>query len=404
MFELIGSRLMSIVGMVAIVGLCLILSSNRGRIKWSTVIWGLGLQILFGLLILKTDPDTIFSVSQSLFDGIYKYADKGAGFLFGSLAENQDFVILSMGSVIIFVSCLMAVLNYARILPAIVYGLARLMQRTLKTSGAETLGSALFILMGIEGLSGLRDQLAKMTRSELFTIMTCFMATIAGSVMAVYVSVFGANAGHILAASVMSAPAALALSKILEPETLTPETIGNVPWEVLVPEDNGLFEAATNGAVDGLKLAAVIGAILLAFVSLISMLDAILGLAGTSFTGVGGYVFAPAAFLMGIPYEDCINAGKLLALKTVFNEWLAYSSMKDMALAGEIGARSQMILTYALCSFANFGSLGILIGGLSSLAPMRREEVASMGLKAMLGGLLAGFLTAAVAGALVSGS
>lgn len=403
MIEHAQSRLMSLAGIAVIIGVCALLSSDRRKIKWSTVLWGFGLQILFGLLILKTDPDRIFATAQDLFDGIYKYADKGSGFLFGSLAQNQDFVLLSMGSVIIFVSCLMATLNYARILPAIVYGLARLMQKTLKTSGAETLGAALFVLMGIEGLSGLKDQLERMTKSELFTIMTCFMATIAGSVMAVYVSVFGAKAGHILAASVMSAPAALALSKIMEPETLAPETMGHVPWDALVPDNSGLFEAATRGAVDGLKLAAVIGAILLAFVSLISMLDAILGLAGTSFAAVGGRLFAPVAFLMGIPYEDCLNAGRLLALKTVFNEWLAYSAMKDMAQAGELGARSQMILTYALCSFANFGSLGILIGGISSLAPGRRDEVAGMGLKAMLGGLLAGFLTAAIAGVLVSG-
>lgn len=395
-------RLTSVVGVIAIVALCALLSSDRKKIKWATVCWGFALQIIFGLLILKTYPEAIFNGAQEFFNGIYKYADKGSGFLFGSLAQNEDFMILGLGSVIIFVSCLMATLSFLRIIPAIVYGLARLMQKTLKTSGAETLGAALFILMGIEGLSGLKDHLSRMTRSELFTIMTCFMATIAGSVMAVYVTIFGASPGHILAASIMSAPAAIALSKIMEPETLNPETMGSVPWSALIPEEKGLFESATQGAIDGLKLAAVIGAILLAFVSLLSMLDAMLGVFGTSFSGIGGYIFAPVAFLLGIPYEDCLNAGKLLALKTVFNEWLAYSQMKDMAAAGEIGERTRMILTYALCSFANFGSLGILIGGLSSLAPSRKQEVTSMGLKALLGGLLAGFLTASIAGVLVS--
>ncbi len=400
MVAVMPPRLMSVIGVGAIVGLCFILSRDRGRINWNLVLWGLGLQFLFGVLILKTYPEQIFSAAQAFFNGVYSFADKGAGFLFGSLAERKDFVILSMGSVIIFVSSLMAVLNLLRIIPAIMYGLARLMQRTMKTSGAETLAAAMFVLMGIEAVTGLKNVIGRMTRSELFSVMTCFMATIAGSVMAVYVGVFGANAAYIMAASIMSAPAALALSKVMVPEEVTPETAGRVDWNLLIPKEHGIVEAAANGAVDGLRLAATIAAILLAFVSMIHMLDALLGLFGTSFGALGGYVFAPVAYLLGIPWEDCLKAGNLLALKTVFNEWLVYSSMKGMIAAHELSPRAVMILTYALCSFANFGSLAILIGGISALAPDRREEVISMGLRALLTGLLAGFMTAAVAGAL----
>lgn len=394
-------RLISAAGIAAIICFCYLLSRDRRRISWPLVLWGLGLQFIFGLLILKTYPDRVFAGAQALFEGINFFAGKGAAFLFGSLANNQDFVILSMGSVIIFVSSLMAVLNYARILPALIYGLARIMQRTMKTSGAETLAAAIFILMGIEGVTSLRTVIGRMTRSELFTVMTCFMSTIAGSVMAVYVGVFGAKAGHILAASVMSAPAALALSKMMVPETESPETAGRVEWTVLLPKERGFVESAANGAVDGLKLAVTIGAILLAFVSLIHLLDAILGLVGTSFAHLGGYLFAPVAYLLGVPWSDCMNAGHLLALKTAFNEWLAYSQMKEMVAAGQLSPRAVMILTYALCSFANFGSLAILIGGLSALAPERKEEVVRMGLRSLLTGLLAGFSTAAVAGVLL---
>lgn len=393
-------RIMSLAGIVLIVLFCFLISSDRRRVNWITVSWGLALQFLFGILILKTYPDHVFAAANAVFSGISSFSGQGAKFLFGSLAENKDFVILGMGSVIIFVSAMMAVLNVARVLPVIIYALARLMQWTMRTSGAETLAAAIFILMGIEGVTGLKTVIDRLTRSELFSVMTCFMATIAGSVMAVYVGVFGASAGNIMAASIMSAPAALALSKIMIPETATPETAGRVEWAILIPKDRGFIQAAANGALDGLRLAATIAAILLAFVSIIHMLNALLGVFGTSFGTVGGYVFAPVAFVLGIPWDDCMRAGHLLALKTVFNEWLAYSRMQEMVTAGQLAPRSVMILTYAMCSFANFGSLAILIGGISALAPERKEEVISMGLRALLGGLLAGFLTAAVAGSL----
>lgn len=393
-------RIMSIVAVAVIVGTCVLFSTNRRKISWTLVFWGLGLQYLLGLLILKTYPEHIFAVAQSIFQVIQEFSDQGARFLFGSLVERKDFVLLSMASVIVFVSSLMAILNYLRIIPAVMYCLAKAMQWTMRTSGAETLAAAMQILMGIEAVTGLKAVIGSMTRSELFTVMTCFLANIAGSVMAVYVGVFGASAGHILAASVMSAPAAMALSKIMIPETATPETAGRIEWKLLLPEDRGIVDAAANGALDGLKLAASIGAVLLAFVSIIHMLNSFSEVTGTSLLDIAGYVFTPIAYLLGIPTEDCFKAGSLLAVKTIFNEWIAYGRMQEMVAAKELSPRAVMILTYALCNFANFGSLAILIGGISGLAPGRRQEASNMGMKALLAGLLSGFMTASIAGTL----
>jgi len=274
------------------------------------------------------------------------------------------------------------------------------MQRTMRTSGAETLSAVMQVFMGIEAVTGLKPVIGRMTTSELFTVMTCFMANLAGSVMAVYVGIYGANPGYILAASVMSAPAALALSKIMIPETGAPETGDKIEWKVLLPADHGIVEAAASGAMDGLKLAVGIAAILLAFVSIIHMMNAFLGIFGTSFEALGGYIFAPVAYVLGVPWEECQKAGNLLAVKTVFNEWLAYSRMKEMIAANELSPRAAMVLTYALCNFANFGSMAILIGGLSALAPERREEIVGMALRSLFCGLLSGFSTAAIAGTL----
>ena len=384
-----------------ILGLSYALSSNRKAILWKQISWGIFLQFIFGVIVLKTYPDRTFQVAQYVFEGINVYASTGARFLFGELAGNSNFTILSMGSVIIFVSSIMGVLNYLKVLPATMYLFARLMQKTMRTSGAETMAAAMFVMMGVEVTTALKNVLGRLTKSELFAVMTCFMSTIAGSVMAVYVGVFGAKAGHILTASIMNAPAGLAIAKMLMPETSEPETRGAWSWKNVASKDNSLIESAANGAIDGLKLTGAIAAVLLAFVSSISLINGGLSYVGTSFENLGGYLFTPVAFLLGIPWEDCSRAGALLAVKTFFNEWIAYGQLKLMVSDGVISTRSSMILTYALCSFANFGSLGILIGGLSALAPERRSEIANLGLKSLLAGLLAGFMTAAMAGLLV---
>lgn len=394
-------RFNSLTGILCIIVLCVLLSSYRKRINWILVGWGVGLQFIFGAIILKSHPEMFFAQARAFFEGINYFAGAGSRFLFGSLADQKDLTILSMGSVIIFVSSMMGLLNYLKILPLITVGLARVMRRVMKTSGAETLAAAMFVFMGIEAVSGLKNFLEKMTRSELFSLMTCFMATIAGSVMAVYVGVFGANPGFILAASFMNAPAALVVSKMLIPELDVPQTGGDVKLADLPSQDNGLIESLSNGALDGLKLTLSVAAILLAFVSVIHLSNWALGIFGASFDKIGAILFAPVAFMVGVPWSDCMSAGRLLATKTVFNEWIAYSQLQSMVSEGTLQPRSIMIMTFALCSFANFGSLGILIGGVSALAPSRAREVSSLGLKALLAGLMAGLLTTCVAGLLL---
>jgi len=391
-------RPMSLVGIGAILVVAYFLSEERDKISWRLVFMGLFLEVALGVLILKAYPDQVFAAAQALFQGIQKFSDHGARFLFGSLADRSDFVILRMAAVIIFVSSIMAVLNYLRVIPLVMFGFARIMQKTLRTSGAETLSAAMQIIMGIEAMTALKTVLPRMTRSELFTVMSCFMGTMAGSVMAVYVGVFGANAGFILAASVMSAPGAIVISKMIAPETGTPGTAGSMDWRMILPEERGVVEAAANGAIDGLRLCAFIGAILLAFVSIINLVDAALSTVGLSFKTIGGVLLSPVAFLLGIPWDDCFKAGHLLTVKFVFNEWLSYAAMQQMVQHGELQPRTVMILTYAMCNFANFGSMAILIGGVSALAPGRRQEVSLLAFRALLTGLLSGLMTAALAG------
>jgi len=231
--------------------------------------------------------------------------------------------------------------------------------------------------------------------------MTAFMSTIAGTVMVIYVGVFGADAGHMLAASIMSAPAAILVSKILVPEIGEPKTGAKIDWTEMKPEESNVIEAAANGAADGMKLALTIVAMLLAFVALIGMLDFFLGKVGTSFRELSSYVFAPVAWLAGVPWKDCLEVGRLLGIKVIFNEFISYQEMQQMAQTGALSPRSLTIATYALCSFANFGSLAILIGGIGGLAEERKSEVANLGMRALMGGFLAGLMTATVAGILV---
>ncbi len=394
-------RFNSLLGILCILLCAVVVSANRKRINWILVAWGVALQFIFGVLILKTYPEFFFAKSGAFFEGVTYFASMGSRFLFGSLTDQKDLTILTMGAAIIFVSSMMGLLNYLKILPLITVALARVMRRAMKTSGAETLAATMFIFMGIEAVSALKNFLERLTRSELLSIMTCFLATISGSVMAVYVGVFGANPGYILAGSFMNAPIALAISKMLEPETEVPQTGASVRVKELSSSDHGLVEAIANGALDGLKLTLSIAAILLAFVSVIHLSNWLLGIIGTSFDQIGSVIFAPVAFLIGVPWGDCMEAGRLLAIKTIFNEWIAYSQLQSLVTQGTIHPRSEMILTFALCSFANFGSLGILIGGISALAPDRKKDVSDLSPKALLAGVMSSLMTACVAGILI---
>ena len=397
-------RLISLAGLVIFLLIAWALSEERKRIDWRLVAWGLALQVVFALIILKTAPGRLlFEAARIVMTRILDFTEYGASFIFGTLSSDFStgaIIAFKVLPTIIFVSSLMGVLYYLRIIQTVVGAISRVMSRTMKASGAETFMAASFVFMGIEAVTAAGDYIRRMTRSELFTLMACFMSTIAGSVMAAYVS-FGASAGHLLAASVMSAPAAIVISKLMVPETGKPLTGGGSAVEPFRSDDVNVIEAAANGAYQGMRLAATIGAMLLAFVALIGMLDYMLGFVGTSFEGVSSYVMSPVAFIMGVPWQDSMEVGKLLGIKVVFNEFISYGRLASLVESGTLGERSVVIATYALCSFANFGSIAILIGGIGGIAPERKKEVASMSLKALLAGLLAGFMTATIAGMLL---
>ena len=423
-------RGLSLLGLVALVGLAWLLSENRGAVRWRVVWWGLGLQAAFALLILHTGFGRwFFDGVRHAFGVITASSEAGASFVFGNLSKV---IVLGEGTVIgtggpaqtsplaiapviafqvlpiiIFVSALSAILQHYGIVQAVVRGMAWLMRRTLKTSGAETFGAALLVFLGIESVSALRGYVQRMTRSEIFTLMTAFLATIAASVMVAYAG-FGAEPGHLLAASIMSAPAALAMAKLFVPETDDPETAGDARVSIPV-ESSNLFDAASRGGAIGLNMALNVGAMLIVFVGLIYLFDlgvvAFTGLfveGGQSTVQLLGWVFRPFAFLMGVPWSDIPAVSELLATKSVFNEFIAYENMKGLIESGvlQAGSRSVTITTYALCGFANPGSLGILIGALAALVPERRGEVAALSVRAFVAGSFACFTTACVAGVL----
>lgn len=397
-------KLFSLLGLVVFVGAAWILSEDRRSVSWRLVAWGLGLQFLFAVLILKTRAGLlVFDAAQVVMTRLLQYTDHGSRFLFGALVDDPQIgalVAFKVLPVIIFVSSIMGVLNYLGIVQVVVRAMARVMQWTMKASGAEALMAAVYVFMGIEGTTGVRDYLPEMTRSELFAVMSGFMATIAGSVMAVYVS-FGASAGHLLAASVMSAPAALVTAKLMVPETGTPGAGGGEVYSgALKTDDVNIVEAAANGAGQGLRLAATIGAMLLAFVAIIGMLDSFLLYFGTSFGALSGFVLSPVAFVMGVPWKDCTLVGELLGIKVIFNEFISFQRMQTLIAEGALEPRSVTIATYALCSFGNFGSIAILMGGLGTLAPGRKKDIARLSMKALLAGVMASFMTATVAGVL----
>ncbi len=400
---MITQRLLSLSGLGVFILIAWLLSEDRRRINVRLVLWGIALQFFFAIVILKTAPGRyVFDIARIAMTKVLNFTDIGASFLFGNLTSDPAMgamVAFKVLPTIIFVASIMGVLYYYGVIQAVVRGMAWIMRRTMKASGAEAFMAAAFVFMGIEAVTAIKQYIRRMTRSELFTLMTGFMATIAGSVMAAYVS-FGASAGHLLSASIMSAPAALVISKIMIPERDTPLTAEEGRAE-LKSGDVNVIDAAANGAVEGLKLAVTIGAILLAFVSIIGMLDSLLAYFNTSFEGITGYAFAPVAFVMGVPYDDCIEVGKLLGIKVVFNEFISYQKLKHYVDAGALSPRSVTIATYALCSFANFGSLAILIGGIGGIAPDRKKEVVSLGIRALVAGSMAGFMTATIAGILL---
>ena len=428
------SRWVALLGLVVLVGVAILLSNNKKQIDKRLVFWGLGLQIIFAVLILGipalniTGPISgFFRAANNLIVSILNFTDEGSQFLFGSLVDVKKvgFVMgLKVLPTIVFMASLMAVLYHLGVMQKIVRSIAWGMQRLMGVSGAESLSVAANIFVGqTEAPLVVKPYVEKMTQSELFVVMVGGMATVAGGVLAAYVGLLKDHipeiAGHLLAASVMSAPAALAIAKIMYPETETPVTLGGVPAGTMESEDYNIIEAAARGAGEGLSLALNVGAMLLAFIALIALVDGALGVLGNwlgfsqwgvalvpngmnaqlSLSLILGWVFAPLAFLMGIPWSESALAGALLGQKIVLNEFVAYVNLSKQA--GELSERTVIILSYALCGFANFSSIAIQIGGIGGLAPTRRKDLAALGIKSIIAGSLAAFLTASIAGILL---
>ena len=470
----VAQRFGSFLGIFGLIGLAWLLSEHRKSVSWRLVGIGVGLQLFFAVFILLTPIGRpIFDVATGIFTKLMGFTDAGSRMIFSAYDSLGDSLLKTLAfgvlPTIIFFSSLMAVLYHLGVMQRIVNAMAWLMQRTMRTSGSETLSAAANIFVGqTEAPLMIKPYVKTMTHSELMAVMVGGFATVAGGVMAIYVMllapIFPDIAGHLMAASVMSAPAALVIAKILYPETEESHTKGTVQVKQESMDAN-IIDAAARGAGEGLTLLLNVGAMLLAFVALIAMINYGLGLpsyiqhhvaleslwsslqvAGAdlstsemvscapdtvsydasaacittlntiaeelhvptastwgvlSLEGISGYLFAPIAFLIGIPWSEITHVGQLLGTKIVLNEFIAYQQLAEMVKQGHLSPRSVMITTYALCGFANFGSIAIQIGGIGGLAPERRADIARLGIKAMIGGTLAALMTGAVAGVML---
>jgi len=404
-------RLIGVLGIFILLLIAFGLSNNRSKINLRTMCWGLGLQWLFAIFILKTPlGKPVFGFFDKVINKLISFSDAGGDFLFKSFVPEVGFHVGLINfafralPTIIFFSSLMALFYHLGIIQLIVKWIARIMQKSMGTSGSETLSISANIFVGqTEAPLMVRPFIQNMTQSELMAVMTGGFATVAGGVLAIYVkwlSDIPGIAGHLLAASVMSAPAALVIAKIIYPETESSETKGDLNVNVKKTSSNAM-EALGNGATDGLKLAANVAAMLIAFVSIVAMFNYLLSFAGTSLESILGTMFKPLAWSMGIPWNEAGSMGMLMGKKIVFTELIAYGDLKSLIGTEAISDRTAIIASYALCGFANFGSIGIQMGGIGGMAPNRKKELASLVTKAMIGGALASWLTATIAGILI---
>jgi len=420
----VWQRAMSLVGLLAMVGIAWLLSKHRDRVSWRLVRWGVGLQLAFGVIVMKTKAGLwVFSVLNDVVLALLGFTAKGTEFIFGGFASEEFTIAINVLPTLIFFSALMTMLYHLGFMQRLVSAFSWIMRRTMKTSGSETLATAANTFVGqTEAPLMVAPFIKGMTQSELSAVMTGGFATVAGGVLAAYVGLLDKVvpdiAGHLIAASVMSAPAALVIAKVLGPETEDSETAGETKAEVDKPDVN-LIDAAARGATEGMKLALNVGAMLIAFIALIALANALIGLPfelyndSMGLEGVGavepwtmqkilGWIFWPFAFLIGVPVSECSVVGTLLGEKLVLTEFIAYLHLYE-SLSADVAAlspRTVVIASYALCGFANFGSIGIQLGGIGGIAPERRHDLARLGLRAMFGGLLASLMTASVAGML----
>ncbi|MBT3763567.1 MAG: NupC/NupG family nucleoside CNT transporter [Candidatus Marinimicrobia bacterium] len=403
--------MIGLLGIVVLLGIAVAMSNNRKKINLRIVGWGLGLQLTFALFILKTPiGKPVFGFLDKAISKLISFSDAGGNFLFTSFVPDVGFhtalIIFAFRALptIIFFSALMSVMYHLGIIQFVVRWIAKAMQKTMGTSGSETLSVSANIFVGqTEAPLMIRPFIGKMTQSELMAVMVGGFATVAGGVLAIYVkwlTDIPGIAGHLLAASVMSAPAALVIAKIIYPETEISETMGDIKIDIEKTSSNAM-EALGNGATDGLKLAANVAAMLVAFISIVAMVNYLLGFANTSIDQLLGLIFQPLAWTMGVPWEESAMMGTLMGKKIAFTELIAYGDLKVIMASGQISERTAIIASYALCGFANFGSIGIQLGGIGGMAPERKKDLAKLVTKAMVGGALASWLTATVAGILI---
>jgi len=421
---MIGTIAFGFFGLAVLISIAFGLSSNRKKVDWKLVISGIGLQLFFAILvILVPGGREFFEALSRIFVTIIGFAMEGSAFIFGSLADpsNLGFIFaFQVLPTIIFFASLMAVLYHLGLMQKIVQAMAWVMLKVMRISGSESLSVAANVFVGqTEAPLVVRPYISQMTESELFTMMVGGMATIAGGVLAAYITMLGGAdeaarifyAKHLLSASIMAAPATIVIAKLLKPETQESVTRGTVTLHVEKTATN-VIEAAANGAADGVKLALNVGGMLLAFVALIALVNYPLGWIGEitgleaiageplSLSMILGYFLSPLAWVIGIPWQDAVTVGGLIGEKAVTNEFVAYAHLNE--IQHTLTPKALLISTYALCGFANFSSIAIQIGGIGGLAPERRSDLARLGLTAVLGGTLATMMTATIAGVLTS--
>jgi len=416
------SILFGLLGLSTLLAIAWVFSENRREVNWRLVATGVGLQIVFAMFVLLTPfGAAIFGGLSEGFVKLLGFTAQGSQFIFGDFARMEKFGFVFAFQVlptIIFFAAFMSVLYHLNVMQLIVKGMAWVITKVMKVSGAETLSVCANAFIGqTEAPLVVKPYILGMTRSELLTLMVGGMATIAGGVLGAYVMMLGGDdpaqqavyAKHLITASIMAAPATLVIAKILCPETATPLTLGTVRMEVEKTTAN-VIDAAAAGAADGLRLALNVGAMLLAFIALIALVDAPIAWLGEvtsinevigrplNLSTIFGFVFAPIAWIIGVPWADATTVGGLIGTKVVLNEFVAYMQLAEVQ--GGMSDKARLISTYALCGFANFSSIAIQIGGIGGIAPERRSELAKFGLKAVLGGSLATFMTATIAGVL----
>lgn len=405
-------RFVSVFGAFAMVGIAYALSTSRRSVKFRLVLWGVGAQWLMGLLLLRLPQGRdLLAGASAVVQSVLEQSYEGSTFVFGQMGAQQGgdtglgtIFAFQVLPTIVFIASLFSILYYLGVMQLIVRGLAWLMMRTMGTSGAESLSVAASVFMGqTEAPLTIKPFLDRLTESELFVVMVGGMASVSGAILGAYVAIGQVPIGHLLTAVAMTAPVSIVMAKLMIPETEEPETMGTIDVEI-PNNDVNVLDAAASGASDGLKLALNVGAMLIAFVALVALVNVLLGVIPIgdeplTLQRIMGWLFFPVALLMGVPLDEAQSVGSVLGTRVVLNELYGFDMIRE--LGTQLSARSHAIVTFAICGFSSISSIGILIGGLGGLAPSRKQDIARLGIRALVAATLANFASACVAGALV---